>query len=105
VIGGSHESVVVRFLGREAASGGPCALLGLPPDGFTDLDIVTARDKRMRLIDAHPQSQSAAADEVRLALHAATAQLLNPAVQSRSEERRVGKECSFRCRCGGGGGG
>lgn len=80
--GSSSESVVARFLGADAARGGPCELLGLPADGFTDLDIVTARDRRLRAIDAHAQSQSAAADEVRLALHAATAQLLNPAVQS-----------------------
>lgn len=82
MIGASHDGLITRFLGADAARGGPCALLGLPADGFTDLDIVTAREKRMQTIDAHPQSQSAAADEVRLALHAATAQLLNPAVRS-----------------------
>lgn len=80
---GHHTmSLIEQFLGGEAARGGPYALLGLPADGCTDLDIMTARDRRMRIIDAHAQGQSPAADEVRLALHAATAQLLNPAVRS-----------------------
>ncbi len=76
------ESTIAQFLGSDAARGGPTALLGLPDDDFTDFDIITARDRRMRLIDRHPQAQSHAADEVRLALHAATAQLLNPAIRS-----------------------
>ena len=75
-------STIAQFLGSDAARGGPAALLGLSDENFTDFDIITARDRRMRLIDTHPQSQSPAADEVRLALHAATAQLLNPAIRS-----------------------
>jgi hypothetical protein len=78
----SAVNKIAQFLGPEAARGGPVALLGLSDNDYIDFDIITARDRRMRLIDAHPQSQSPAADEVRLAVHAATAQLLNPAIRS-----------------------
>lgn len=77
------DNAVVRFLGGRAAQGGPHNLLGLPLTGFTDLDVLEARERQLRLVEGHPESLTPAADEVRLALHAATAQLLNPAVRDR----------------------
>ncbi|MBX3322668.1 MAG: hypothetical protein KF757_06725 [Phycisphaeraceae bacterium] len=73
---------VSRFLGHEAAGRGPARLLGLNEARFTDADVLVARDRCLTLIDRHSQAGSAAADEVRLAVHAATAQLLNPAVRA-----------------------
>lgn len=77
------DDAVARFLGACAAQGGPHSLLGLPMTGFSDADVLAARDRQLRVVDEHPESLTPAADEVRLALHAAAAQLLNPAVRDR----------------------
>lgn len=82
-LGGHFDNAVARFLGAAASRGGPTSLLGLPETGFGELDILEARARQMRLVDEHPESFTPAADEVRLALHAATAQLLNPSVRER----------------------
>ncbi|MEZ6242826.1 MAG: hypothetical protein R3B57_07255 [Phycisphaerales bacterium] len=74
------------FLGPEAARGGPFALLGLPPRALDDVVILDARDRRMRQIDQHPLAETPEADEVRLSLYAAAAQLLNPSVRARLAE-------------------
>jgi len=68
---------VVRFLGPDAASGGPFALLGVPATSATPAAILRATDERMRRIDAHPEAGTPDADEVRLAVHAAAARLLD----------------------------
>ena len=76
------SSPTARFLGEDAARGGPFALLGIEPGEQRDEAILAARDRRMRQIDAHPQAETPEADEVRLSLYAAAAQLLNPTIRS-----------------------
>ncbi len=74
-------SLIARFLGEEAARGGPFALLGLRPGIADDAVIIAALEGRLAAVAAHRQSETPEADEVRLALHAAAAQLLDPAVR------------------------
>eukprot|EP00913_Durusdinium_trenchii_P006276 g5888.t1 len=71
---------------EDAGRGGPFALLGLRPGELTDAQILGARDQRMREIDAHRLAETPEADEVRLSLYAATAQLLNPAIRRQLSE-------------------
>ncbi|MCL4220571.1 MAG: hypothetical protein KJZ65_04290 [Phycisphaerales bacterium] len=78
----SHmDGIIARFLGPEAATGGPHALLGLAAGASTHFEILNARDRQLRRVDLHAEGATPAADEVRLALHAAAAQLLNPSVR------------------------
>lgn len=70
------------FLGHDASSGGPYALLELDPSDCTEPLILAALDRQLGRIDRHPQGRTPAGDEVRLALHAAAAQLMDPSVRS-----------------------
>lgn len=89
----SHmDGVIARFLGPEAARGGPHALLGLSPGVSSQAEILSARDRQMRRVDLHAESLSPAADEVRLALHAAAAQLLNPSVREHLRTRGLAEQ-------------
>lgn len=72
---------VDRFLGPEEATGGPFALLGINPDAVTDDLVLSALDRQIERIARHPECDTPEADEVRLTLHAAAAQLLDPGVR------------------------
>lgn len=68
---------LTRFLGvPDDAS--PFELLGLRPDRVGLEQVVQALEHRLARIAVHAESRTPAADEVRLALHAAAAQLLDP---------------------------
>ena len=72
---------IARFLGEQEAGGGPFAVLGLNPAACTDALVLSALDRQIERIDHHPECDTPEADEVRLALHAAAAQLLDPVVR------------------------
>jgi hypothetical protein len=72
---------VERFLGPDEAAGGPFALLGVSPAACTDELVLSALDRQVEKITRHPECDTPEADEVRLALHAAAAQLLDPVVR------------------------
>jgi len=78
-----QPSIVERFLGPAAGAGGMHALLGVPEAGCTDDQIIAALDRCLTRIDGHPQARTPEADEVRLALHAAAAQLLDRVARRR----------------------
>jgi len=72
------DGVVAEFLGSEAAIGGPFAVLGLKYAPIDQAMILRACQLRLGRINEHRRSQTPAADEVRLAVHAAASQLLDP---------------------------
>ncbi|MEX2219098.1 MAG: hypothetical protein WD749_10105 [Phycisphaerales bacterium] len=72
---------VEQFLGPAEATGGPFALLNLSPNDCTDGTVLDALDGQLERVNSHPQCDTPEADEVRLALHAAAAQLLDPIVR------------------------
>jgi len=69
---------VERILGKEFGSGGPLGLLGLTPGDCTPDTIAAALSRQLERISDHPHATSHEADDVRLALHAAAAQLMDP---------------------------
>ncbi len=87
----ARASPVERFLGREEASGGPFALLGVSPAACTDESVLAALDRQLDRVAHHIECDTPEADEVRLALHAAAAQLLDPAVRRHLTDRWLGR--------------
>ncbi|MCA9304184.1 MAG: hypothetical protein KC996_08685 [Phycisphaerales bacterium] len=83
---GSSPSIITQFLGDEAGVGGPFALLGVPYE-TDEHQILRARDRRLAQIDQHPHSRTPDADEVRLAVHAASSQLLSPELRVQLQAR------------------
>lgn len=82
-----RTSPVERFLGKGAVTGGPFAILGLDVRILSDDVIIGALEARLKLLAEHPERDTPEADEVRLALHAAAAQLLDPKVRRLLEAR------------------
>jgi hypothetical protein len=72
---------VARFLGPAEAKGGPFALLGVSPQACTDELVLSGLDRQIERLNRHAECDTPEADEVRLALHAAAAQLLDPVVR------------------------
>lgn len=72
----SLGEAIAFLLGRQAAAGGPFALLGLTPDDCTQDLVIVQLQRQLARIAAHPMGNSPAADAVRAALHAAAAELL-----------------------------
>jgi hypothetical protein len=86
-----RQNPVERFLGAVPGAGGPFALLGLTPESCSEDLVLTALDRQIDLISQHPECDTPEADEVRLALHAAAAQLLDPVVRRHLIARWTGK--------------
>lgn len=93
--GMSESAMIAKFLGESRSSGSPFDLVGVPPGegsgGAGAVDIIRALEARLGEIDASPESRTPAADEVRLALHAAAAQLLDPVSRGRLEVEWEGR--------------
>ncbi len=71
-------SAFEQFLGAGAAPDNPLQLLGLSAKGLTEAGVITALQRQLTRIGASPDALTPEADEVRLALHAAAARLLDP---------------------------
>ncbi|MCC6426745.1 MAG: hypothetical protein IT435_07975 [Phycisphaerales bacterium] len=71
------------LLGSPAAAGGPWALLGLEPGALSDRDVTLALERQLAHVNRHPLGGTPEADDVRLALHTAAAQILHPEVRNR----------------------
>ncbi|MHC4977190.1 MAG: hypothetical protein ACYTF7_11380, partial [Planctomycetota bacterium] len=77
----THVTPIERYLGIEATRG-PVELLGLHSPDCTHEQVVHALRTRLSRVARHPLGRSVEADEVRLALHAAAAQLMDPRVRA-----------------------
>jgi|GEM_PF-2114470 len=83
----SHHDPLATFFKLPAESP-PAAILGLRRPHLSDEDILAARARRLDTIDAHPFASTPDADEARLAVHAAAAQLLRIPEQRRTAPPR-----------------
>ncbi len=72
----THALPIERFLGPHAASGGPFALLGLAPEDCSEELVLLQLDRQLARVAAHPDAGTPDAEEIRMALHAAAARLL-----------------------------
>ncbi len=81
------RSPIVEFLGEDAGAGGPFALLGLPHEMISDEQIIRACHRRLYQIDRHRHRSTPDASEVRLAVHAAASQLLDPKLRAELARR------------------
>lgn len=79
-------SPIVMILGV-TNPGNPFEVLGLPVGPVTESDVIDALAERMRLVAGHPLSETPEGNEVRLAVHAAAAQLLDSAIRAALLER------------------
>ena len=75
-------SPIVRFLGTTDEHPSALELLGVDADRCSPAEVRAALDERLRRVSRHPESATAEADEVRLALHSAAAQLLDGRVRA-----------------------
>jgi len=74
---------IQRFLGLVRATDSPFELLGVTPTACDVQTIHAALARRLDRLANHPEAMSHEAGEVRLALHAAAAQLLDPMVREK----------------------
>ncbi|MEK6701049.1 MAG: hypothetical protein AABZ53_02220 [Planctomycetota bacterium] len=77
----THNVAARRFFGQGADTGSPFDLLGVAARELPTDDIVEALEHRLAQLAVHPECRTPAADELRLALHAAAAQVLDPGVR------------------------
>lgn len=75
-----------KFLGDVKAAMGPFGLLGIEPSKCDEATIVASLQSRLARVAAHPQNRTPEADQVRLALHAASAQLMDPVMRRKALE-------------------
>lgn len=90
-----RRSPVARFFGESAASGNPFDLLRVDPSRVTDAAIITALNERLKQLATHDHGDTPEADEVRLAMHAAAAQLLDPHVRQHMVVQWGGRASAF----------
>ncbi|MEO0629115.1 MAG: hypothetical protein AAFY46_00115, partial [Planctomycetota bacterium] len=74
------ESPIKVILGVANAAN-PFEVLGLPVGPITESDVIDALGERMVSVGSHPLSETPEGNEVRLALHAAAAQLLDASIR------------------------
>ena len=82
---GAGVNIFRKFLGIEGPEDGPVAMLGLTADSMSESGIVRALQARLAQIASHPEALTPEADEVRLALHAAAARLLDPSARRQAK--------------------
>jgi hypothetical protein len=73
--------LIEKFLGPSSRDRGPFGLLGLHPAHVEEDDVLAGLRARLQQTASHPEGFTPEADEVRLAIHAAAAQLLDHATR------------------------
>jgi len=77
----SRMDPLQRFLGLSPEERTPLALLNIRPEQCDEASIRAALSRRLDRVENHAEAGTPAADEARMALHAAAAQLLDPSVR------------------------
>lgn len=77
-----RRNPIQYFLGLSDRGVSPFELLGVDPASCDEQAVHAALQRRLERLRGHPENISHEADEVRLALHAAAAQLTDPAVRA-----------------------
>lgn len=72
-----HESPLRRFLPDADPATGPFGVLGVAPDQCEPEAVLAALKRALDRISRHPEARTPDAEEVRLALHVAAAQLMD----------------------------
>lgn len=88
----NESGLVTKFLGAQAAAGGPFSLLGIDAADASDEAVLLGLRDRLEQASRHPEGATPEADEIRLALHAAAAQLLDPRTRESMIERWGGNQ-------------
>ncbi|MCA9310527.1 MAG: hypothetical protein KDA21_04925, partial [Phycisphaerales bacterium] len=83
----AEQTPMARYLGEFDRRRGPFGLLALPVADCAAADIERALQRRLEQVSRHPHARSPEADEVRLALHVAAAQLRDPGVRAELLQR------------------
>jgi len=78
----SRLDAVQRFLGLGPDERTPMALLNITREQCDDVSIGSALARRLERVDRHPEASTPDAETVRMALHTAAAQLVDPSVRS-----------------------
>ncbi len=90
---GSSE-LIERFLGPQAATGDLHSLLGIRVGAPTVDEVIGGLERRLMAVEDHPQGRTPEADEVRLALHAAAAQLIDRSARAAGAARAAAGRAS-----------
>jgi hypothetical protein len=83
----TEQDAIRVFLGDEAARGGPFALLDLKYAPINESIVRRAAGRALARVNAHPRANTPQAAEVRLAVHAAASQLLDPSLRTQLAAR------------------
>jgi len=75
------QASIRKYLGADALALGAFGLLGLDPRSCTREAVEASLQQQLDRVASHAEGDTPEADEVRLALHAAAAQLLDPRVR------------------------
>ncbi|MDX2114951.1 MAG: hypothetical protein SFZ24_04920 [Planctomycetota bacterium] len=78
----NSADTIRRFFAEYDPARGPFSLLALEPEACAPAEVRAALRRRLDRLAQHPLGKTAEADEVRQALHVATAQLIDPAVRA-----------------------
>ncbi len=81
------QTPITEFLGDDAGAGGPFAILGLLHGITNDDQVIRACNRRLNQINRHRHRSTPDAGEVRLAVHAAASQLLDPNLRTELAQR------------------
>ncbi|MFK7882943.1 MAG: hypothetical protein AB8F26_02015 [Phycisphaerales bacterium] len=78
----SRDPIAEKYFGPSAKMGGPFALLGVTHETKSIEELSFALQRRLAQLQRHPMALTPEADEVRLSLHAAMAQLGDPKIHA-----------------------
>jgi hypothetical protein len=83
------RELVEKFLAVRVERVDPLSLLGVAPEDCGPTRVIEALQDRLERVARHPHAETPEADDLRLALHAAAAQMLDPRVRALVVQRAM----------------